>query len=87
VPEKATRMKKVSHTDVPKEVQETVMYWYRGQRRVKIHSTCNSDIKLLQRRGWVPLEGAEAEVALPYLIFALPRTSITFRSNPARKHK
>ena len=86
-PEKSNRKKKPVHTDVPKEVQETVLYWYRGQKMVKVHSTNNSDIKLLQRRGWEPMTGPEAEVALPYLIYVLPRRSITFRSKPKRKHK
>ena len=55
--------------------ETTTKYWYRGQAYVKVHSTNNSDITKLKRRGWEPMEGEEAEVALPYLIFILPRTN------------
>jgi hypothetical protein len=85
MPEKANRKKKLDAADVPKRVQETSIAWYRGQKQVHVHTTNNSDICLLKRRGWEAVEGLEAEAALPYLIFRLPRRALTIRSKKSVK--
>jgi hypothetical protein len=81
---KKTRSKGTTTPVVPKE-QETAVAWYRGAKVVEIMTTCYSDICLLKRRGWVPETGKAAKEAEPYLIFKLPRKSITFRSKPKRR--
>jgi hypothetical protein len=72
---------------VEKAVQETVMTRYRLDRTWNVYTTNHSDICLFKRRGWKPVEGKEAEAALPYLIFRIPLNKVSIRSNTKRKTK
>lgn len=70
---------------VPKQDQETVICWYKGAKLVDVHSTSYTEICLLKRRGWHPLEGKDGSAAAPYLVFRLPRKAITIRSKRSLK--
>lgn len=85
MPEKSNRKKKIGPADVGKRFQETSISWYRGQKQVAVHTTNNSDICLLRKRGWEEVGGAEGAAALPYLIFRIPRRALTIRSKRSVK--
>lgn len=72
---------------VDPKLQETCMIWYRNAKVIDIYTTNYSDICLLKRRGWEETTGKEAKDARPYLIFRIPRKSITIRSKPKARKK
>jgi hypothetical protein len=65
---------------VDPKIQETAMGWYAKAKVVDIYTTAYSEICLLKRRGYVPVEGKDGEEAKPYLLFRVPRRAITIRS-------